>query len=128
MTAEADAAFNWHIVVALLQICSPLFAIGIFIWNQNNPNKINIQQPLSVALQEEFTSKEAFDEHTELNRLHHDRIEARISSLEKQREHDKDAIIAAGEARSIAIHNRINVAIEQIGELRGEIKHLSHAK
>ena len=38
---------------------------------------------------------------------------------------DKIAIIEAGEDRAIKIHDRINLAIEKIGELRGEVNRIA---
>jgi len=80
--------------------------------------------PQFIQLSEQFTTRSSFHKHAELNRLAHDRIESRVAALERKLEHDKDEIIAAGEERARLIHDRINVAIEKLGELRGEVNHI----
>jgi restriction endonuclease Mrr len=82
-------------------------------------------KPQMIQLAEQFVSRSSFHKHAELNRQAHDKIEARVAALERKLEDDKDEIIKAGEDRATKIHDRINVAIVQIGELRGEVRHLS---
>jgi hypothetical protein len=52
-------------------------------------------------------------------------LENDIKMIRHKMESDKTEIIAAGEDRSIKIHDRINVAIEKIGELRGEVNRIA---
>lgn len=78
-------------------------------------------RPQMIQLAEQFVTRSSFHKHAELNRAHHEKIEARVSALERKLEGDKDEIIKAGEDRAIKIHDRINVLIEKVGELRGEL-------
>jgi hypothetical protein len=84
--------------------------------------------PQTMQMASEFTTRASFHSHAELNRQHHEKIEARVAALERKLEDDKDEIIAAGEVRASGIHDRINIAIEKIGELRGEVRHLGNQK
>ena len=104
-----------------------VITIAVFFWRLGKIEKREVgPQPFVTKRADEFVPLKAFHNHTEANRVHHEQINARISSLERQREADKDAIILAGEERAKAIHDSINVVIEKVGELRGEVKHLSH--
>lgn len=82
-------------------------------------------QPISIHMAERYTTRGSFETHARLNREHHEKIEARVSALERKLEDDKDEIIKAGEDRAVKLHERINVAIEKIGELRGEVTQIA---
>ena len=82
-------------------------------------------RPQMVQLAEQFVSRGSFHKHAELNRQYHDKIEARVTALEQKLERDKDEIIAAGEDRGNRIQDRINVAIEKLGEMRGELNQIT---
>lgn len=82
-------------------------------------------QPIRFTEELKFITK---TEHTE----HCGNMDRRVGVLENdikmirhKMESDKTEIIAAGEDRSIKIHDRINVAIEKIGELRGEVNRIA---
>lgn len=82
-------------------------------------------QPIQVEMAKSFTTRDSFHKHAELNRNAHEKIEARVAVLERKLEDDKDQIIAAWEEKATKIHDRINVAIEKIGELRGEVNRIA---
>lgn len=82
-------------------------------------------QPISVKAHVELVDKQSFHEHAKLERERHEKNEQRIATLERKLESDKHEIIEAGEDRADAIHERINVVIEKVGELRGEVKHIA---
>ncbi|MFZ4774619.1 MAG: hypothetical protein ACOYM3_04605 [Terrimicrobiaceae bacterium] len=84
-------------------------------------------QPIQVEMAKAFTTRDSFHKHAELNRQHHEKIEARVAVLERKLEDDKDQIIAAWDDKAMKIHDRINVAIEKIGELRGEVNRIAKA-
>ena len=48
-------------------------------------------------------------------------LESEVKEIRKEMKGDKEDIIKAGEDRSVKIHDRINVAITQIGELKGQL-------
>lgn len=85
-------------------------------------------KPQIIQLTEQFVSRSSFHKHAELNRLSHEKIEARVTALERKLEDDKDEIIAAGQARADGIHDRMGVMLSAIGELRGEVRHLGNLK
>lgn len=117
-----SAAFNWHVIVAFLQIISPVVALGVFLWKQNNPDKVNIQQPLVVDLKKEFATKEELRMHREEIIREQNKLEQRMAHLERKMDDDKIEIIKAGELRVVALHNRINDVLQGVSELRGELK------
>ncbi len=82
-------------------------------------------QPIQVEMAKSFTTRDSFHKHAELNRFAHEKIELRIAVLERKLEDDKDEIIAAWDEKAMKIHDRINVAIEKIGELRGEVNRIA---
>lgn len=69
-----------------------------------------IPQPFVTTMAEEF-----------VKRSEHDELKGRVRGLETQMRKDKDEIIKAGEERAIAIHNRLNTVIEDLGEMKGAI-------
>jgi len=70
--------------------------------------KVDVQQPLRVLQEEHVLTKAEHVEHC----FHMERrvtaLESRTTMIERKMESDKTEIIAAGEQRSIHIHNRIN--------------------
>lgn len=52
-------------------------------------------------------------------------LEKEVKEIRSKMEKDKIAIIEAGEDRATKIHDRINLAIEKIGELRGEVNRIA---
>ena len=52
-------------------------------------------------------------------------LEKRMVQVERKMESDKSEIIKSGEERAIKIHDRLNIAIEKIGELKGQMGELA---
>ena len=84
-----------------------------------------IKQPLRVQFAQEFVTR---DDHSRFSV----ELERRVLSLEtdikdvrEKMEEDKQDIIAAGEVRMVKIHDRVNLAIERIGELKGQVQEIS---
>lgn len=90
---------------------------------KGDPEKREISpQPLGVRLAAEFVRQQEFDR--EISRLDQDakEIKARLRQLDEKREADKIEIISAGEERAVAIHNRINLLLEKVSEIKGEVR------
>jgi hypothetical protein len=122
LTSADEASFNWHVIVAMLQILSPVFALGIFLWKQSNPDKVNIQQPLKVDVIKDLATKEELRSHREEVIREQNKLEQRMTHLERKMESDKTEIIEAGEERVVKLHNRMNEVLSGLSELKGEIK------
>ena len=52
-------------------------------------------------------------------------LEGDVKEIRKKMETDKNEIIRSGEDRAIKIHDRVNLAIEKIGELKGQVGELA---
>lgn len=81
-------------------------------------------QPIQVEMARQFTTRESFQKHAELNRMHHEKIELRVAALERKLESDKDQIIAAGEDRANELHRRIDAIPHQVIALLKDTKGL----
>jgi hypothetical protein len=114
-TSTPEGIGHWLVAFAAIVVIANQ-TLGLF-------KGITGSAPQMVQLAKEFVTRESYHKHCQLNREHHEKIEARVSALERKLESDKDEIIAAGEARSEKIQYRISTAFEsiaaQIGELRG---------
>ena len=116
-----DAAFNWHVVISLLQIVTPVGALGVFLWKMNNPEKINIQQPLAIQLEKQFVDRKEFERHLmESDRRYHEQV-SEFKSIRREAKQDKEDIISSIDEHAVKTHDRINIVVEKIGELRGEM-------
>ena len=105
----------------------PVACTILVFWRLGHVEKRQITNvPLIVKMQEEFhkefASRKEFLEHKEHVSRRHDEHAREIASLYRKLESDKEEIIHAGEDRATKIHDRINVVIEKVGELRGEMK------
>lgn len=85
-------------------------------------------QPFAIQMNKEFVDKASYHKHAELNRGEHTRIDARITAIQAKMEEDKFEIIQAGEDRSKAIHDRINLLLENVGQIRGELNAIHYLK
>jgi hypothetical protein len=84
-----------------------------------------VKQPLRVQFEKEFLTRE---EHRGICTRLEERtsaLEARMTRVERKMESDKAEIIKAGEDRADKIHERINIVLAAVSELKGEIKHLA---
>jgi len=82
-------------------------------------------QPFSVSLEKETLT---VGRHQELCGPLHGRVcalEKDVRVIRLKMDADKLEIIQAGEDRATKIHDRVNVAIEKIGELRGEVNRIA---
>jgi predicted transcriptional regulator len=78
--------------------------------------------PFPVELKREFATKEELRSHREENIREQNKLEQRMTHIERKMDEDKNEILKAGEDRVIKLHNRINEILQGVSELRGEIK------
>lgn len=71
-------------------------------------------QPLRVVLDEQYVA-----------RTEHERLTARVHVVEQKLENTKEQIIAASTHSADGIHKRINVLIEKVGQLTGQVNELA---
>lgn len=118
----SDAELLWQII----KIAIPLVGFAIVLWKLGRVEKREVgPQPFITKKAVDYALHEDFMRHTEANELQHQRLEERLAALERRREADKEAIIKAGEERSHGIHKRIDQLVQAVGQLTGEVKHLS---
>lgn len=118
--SEADLAWQ------LVKIGIPVVGFAIVLYKLGRVEKREVgPQPFVTKKADEYALHADFLRHTEANDLHHQRLEERLAALERRREADKEAIINAGEERSRGIHKRIDQLVQAVGQLTGEVKHLS---
>jgi len=121
-TGISDADLLWQAV----KIAIPIFGFGIVLYKLGRVETRNVgPQPFITKKAVEYALHDDFLRHTEANDIHHQRLEERLAALELRREADKEAIISAGEERSRGIHKRIDMLVSAVGQLTGEVKHLS---
>lgn len=93
--------------------------------NQKPPGREILGQPVRVALDEKVMTEKA---HQAVCGSLHQRVgvlENDVRSIRIKMDADKSEIIDAGEDRAVKIHDRINVAIEKIGELKGQVTEIA---
>jgi len=80
-----------------------------------------IQQPLHTVTEEKPMTVPMHE--AACSPLHHrvGALESDVRMIRLKMDADKNEIISSGEERAVAIHNRINVAIEKLGELKGQV-------
>ena len=82
-------------------------------------------QPLKVVEAKEYITRRDHAEACGHMERRVTALEGRATIIEKKMESDKSEIIDAGEDRAVKIHDRINVAIEKIGELKGQVTEIA---
>jgi hypothetical protein len=117
-----EAQWLWTALIVVTALGNGVTAWAVI---TNRASRTQIEGDVNVNPPREYVLRGSYETHCRLNREHHEKIEARVAALERKLETDKDEIIEAGEIRATKLHDRINVAIEKIGELRGEVTHLS---
>lgn len=118
----SDAELLWQFV----KIAIPIGGFAIVLYKLGRVERRDVgPQPFITKKAVEYALHEDFLRHTEANEQHHQRLEERLAALERRREADKEAIINAGEERSRGIHKRIDQLVQAVGQLTGEVKHLS---
>lgn len=118
----SDADLLWQII----KVAIPIGGFAIVLYKLGRVEQRNVgPQPFITKKAVEYALHEDFLRHTEANEVHHQRLEERLAALELRREADKEAIIKAGEERSHGIHKRIDQLVQAVGQLTGEVKHLS---
>ncbi len=121
-----DGDLLLHLSRTLTPILTAAVTIAVFFWRINRIESRNVgPQPFVVKMQEEFhkefASRKEFLDHKEIVDRRHAEHAREIATLYRKLESDKEEIIHAGEDRATKIHDRINVVIEKVGELRGEM-------
>lgn len=118
----SDAELLWQII----KIAIPVSGFAIVLYKLGRVERREVgPQPFVTKKAVEYATHEDFQRHTQVNDQHHQRLEERLAALERRREADKEAIIKAGEERSHGIHKRIDQLVQAVGQLTGEVKHLS---
>ena len=118
----SDADLLWQIC----KICIPIVGFALVLLRIGKIEKREIG-PQPLRTKEDDTLMTVPMHEAACGPLHKrvDALEKDVRGLRFKMESDKAEIIRAGEDRAKAIHDRINVVIEKVGEMRGEIKHLS---
>jgi hypothetical protein len=121
---------NNQIFVAVVGVLGPIFALYIKVrsWEKSlrgeaEPRHVG-PQPFEVSIKEKPLSH---SDHDALCGPLHQRVgilENDVRAIRLKMDADKTEIIAAGEMRAHAIHERINTVLSAVSEVRGEIKHL----
>ena len=125
ITSTVEAANNWHILKTIIAIASPLAVAAAFLWKQSNPDKVNIQQPLKVDVLKDMATKEELRAHRDENIREQNKLEQRMTQIERKMETDKTEIIAAGSERGKHIYDRIGgvlTGIERISTRLGRVE------
>ena len=117
-----EAEFNNHLLQIAVGVIAPMITLIITLWKLNKITQIKVQEPLMVELKKDFATKEELRTHREEIIREQNKLEQRMTHLERKLENDKTEIIEAGELRVIKLHERINQVLEVVSELRGEIK------
>lgn len=117
-----EAEFNSHLLTFSAAVVVPLITLIVTLWKLNKISEIKVQQPLVIDLKKEFVTKEEMRLHREEIIREQNKLEQRMTHLERKMESDKTEIIEAGEERVVKLHNRINDILAAFSELKGEIK------
>ena len=120
----SEGELLWQII----KIAIPIGGFVIVLWKLGRVEKREVgPQPFVTRKAVEYALHSDFIRHTEANDHAHQRLEERLAALERRREADKEAIIKAGEERSHGINKRIDQLVQAVGQLTGEVKHLSRS-
>jgi len=93
--------------------------------NQKPEGREILGQPIKFTQEEKVMTEKA---HQAVCGALHQRVgvlEGDVRAIRLKMDADKTEIIVAGEARALAIHDRINTVLAAVSEVRGEIKHLA---
>lgn len=93
--------------------------------NQKPEGREILGQPLKVSVDDKVMTEASH--RAVCGSLHHrvGALETDVRMIRMKMDADKTEIISSGETRAASIHDRINVVLAAVSEVRGEIKHLT---
>jgi len=112
--AQPDPNIAWNIILTALVIGNTI-AVWVGLWRGKQAQK------REVRVSEEYALK------SDLLQLRRDQeremavVLTGLAEIRREMKADRESLSAAGEARAEKIHNRINVVLEAVSELRGHV-------
>ncbi|ODU24009.1 MAG: hypothetical protein ABS95_02455 [Verrucomicrobia bacterium SCN 57-15] len=75
-----------------------------------------------ISFADEYASKAEFKALDRKVQMLEGRLEHSLELIRQEMKHDKEAILESGEERAIKLHDRINVVLQAVSELKGRIE------